>query len=245
MKTYLIALFIAVFAISGIAQIKDEKSKDSKSEVKTETALLDLANATLKAHGGDSLKSMKSLTIIGSVDVTPSTFQQKIPATFVTIFAGNKYRFELNNPFQPIKQIFDGKQTFSNVQNGFELPPVNLIGFPVIQRIGDQGFVISGLADDKEFKKGFRITSPEGYYTDFYIDKKTGQVKSFNSSYVINGNNVTTSVEIDKMRTVDGVTIPEKYAQRFDLGQMTVYAEFKAKEIVVNKEIADEIFTLK
>ena len=207
--------------------------------------MLELANATLKAHGGDNFKNMKSLTIIGSVDVTPSNFPQKIPATFVTIFAGDKYRFELNNPFQPIKQIFDGKQTFSNVQNGFELPPVNRLGFPVIQRIGDKDFVISGLPDDKEFKKGFRITSPEGYYTDFYIDKKTGQVKSYNSSYVINGNNVTTSVEIDKYRTVDNVVIPEKYAQRFDLGQFTVYADFKAKEIVVNKELADDIFVLK
>lgn len=240
MKKYLIALFIAVFALSGIAQ-----TKESKIEVKTETALLDLANATLKAHGGDSLKKVKSLMIIGSVDVTPSTFPQKIPANFVMIFTGDKYRFELNNPFQPIKQIFDGNQTLSTVQNGFELPPVNRLGFPIIQKIGDKDFIISGLADDKEFKKGFRITSPEGYYTDFYIDKKTGQIKSFNSSYVINGNNVTTSAEIDKMRVVDGITIPEKYAQRFDLGQMTVYAEFKAKEIIVNKEIADEIFTLK
>jgi hypothetical protein len=246
MKKYLVALFIAVFAISGVAQTKsDDKNKDSKVEAKTENALLELANATLKAHGGDSFKNMKSLTIIGSVDVTPSNFPQKIPATFVTIFAGDKYRFELNNPFQPIKQVFDGKETFSNVQGGFELPPVNRLGFPVIQKIGDKDFAVSGLADDKEFKKGFRITSPEGYYTDFYIDKKTGLVKSYNSSYVINGNNVTTSVEIDKMRTVDGVVIPERYAQRFDLGQLTVYADFKAKEIVVNKEIADDIFILK
>jgi hypothetical protein len=187
---------------------------------------------------------MKTLSIIGSVDITPSTFPQKIPATFVTIFADDRYRFELNNPFQPIKQIFDGTQTFSNAPGGFQLPPVNRLGFPVIQRIGDLNFVISGLADDKEFKNGFRITSPEGFYTDFLVDKKTGYVKSYNSSYVINGNNVTTSVEIDKMRTVDGVVIPEKYAQRFDMGQLTVYAEFKAKDIFVNKEVKDDVFTM-
>lgn len=109
MKKYLIAILIAVFAMAGIAQKKDDKNKVSKVEANAEKVLIELANATLKAHGGDSFKNMKSLTIIGSVDVTPSTFQQKIPATFVTIFAGDKYRFELNNPFQPIKQIFDGK----------------------------------------------------------------------------------------------------------------------------------------
>ncbi len=245
MKKYLIAVLIAIFAIAGIAQTKDDKNKVSKVEAKAETILNELANATLKAHGGDSFKNMKSLTIIGSVDVTPSTFQQKIPATFVTIFAGDKYRFELNNPFQPIKQIFDGEQTFSNIQGGFNLPPVNRLGFPVIQKIGDKDFVISALPDDKEYKKGFRITSPEGYYTDFILDKKTGQVKSYTSSYIINGNNVTTSAEIDKMKTVDGIVIPERYAQRFDLGQLTVYADFKAKDIVVNKEIADDIFTMK
>ncbi len=244
MKKYLIAVLMAIFAVSGIAQTKDDKSKVSKVEANAEKVLNELADATLKAHGGDSFKNMKSLTIIGSVDVTPSTFQQKIPATFVTIFAGDKYRFELNNPFQPIKQIFDGEQTFSNVQGGFNLPPVNRLGFPVIQKIGDKDFIISALPNDKEYKKGFRITSPEGYYTDFILDKKTGQVKSYNSSYIINGNNVTTSVEIDKMKTVDGIVIPERYAQRFDLGQLTVYADFKAKEIVVNKEIADDIFTM-
>ncbi len=244
MKKYLLALFIAFFAISGIAQTSNNKNKDSKTEVKAENALMELANGTLKAHGGDSFKKMKSLTVIGSVDVTPSNFPQKIPATFITIFAGDKYRFELNNPFQPIKQIFDGQRTFSNVQGGFELPPVNRLGLPMIQRIGDPGFIVSGLANDKDFKRGFRITSPEGYYTDFIIDRKNGQVKSYNSSYIVNGSNVTTSVEIDKMKTVEGVIIPERYAQRFDLGQLTVYAEFKAKEIAVNREIADDVFVM-
>jgi hypothetical protein len=55
---------------------------------------------------------------------------------------------------------------------------------------------------------------------------------------------ITTSVVIDKYRIVDGVTVPEKYSQRFDLGQMTAYADFKAKEILINSPVADDVFTI-
>jgi len=43
---------------------------------------------------------------------------------------------------------------------------------------------------------------------------------------------------------VEGVKIPEKYAQRFDMGQFTVYADFKAKEILVNSKVADDVFLI-
>ncbi len=88
------------------------------------------------------------------------------------------------------------------------------------------------------------MTSPEGYYTDFYLDEKTHQIKGFDSSYDINGRKVTTSVEIDKCRVVEGVLVPERYAQRFDTEQLTVYANFKAKEILVNSAIEDGVFSV-
>ena len=103
--------------------------------------------------------------------------------------------------------------------------------------VGIEGFIVVPLRDKLKSKKGFRVTSPEGYYTDFIVDDKTNLVKSYESSYSINGRDVTTSVEIDKTRNVDGVFIPEKYAQRFDLGALTVYSEFKAKEILVNSKV--------
>ena len=88
------------------------------------------------------------------------------------------------------------------------------------------------------------MTAPEGFFTDFYVDEKTGQIKGYEASYDISGRNVTTSVEIDKLRTVDGVLLPERYAQRFDTEQMTVYADFKAKDISINSAVADDVFTL-
>jgi hypothetical protein len=73
---------------------------------------------------------------------------------------------------------------------------------------------------------------------------KTGQVKGYEASYEFNGRTITTSVEIDKVREVEGVKVPEKYAQRFETGNLTVYANFKAKEIQVNSVVADDVFVM-
>ncbi len=58
------------------------------------------------------------------------------------------------------------------------------------------------------------------------------------------GRTITTSVEINKVRDVDGVKVPERYAQRFETGQLTIYADFKAKEILANSAVADKIFAI-
>lgn len=202
-----------------------------------------LAKLALEAHGGEKLKKMKSLVVRGSVDITTSAFNQAIPATFVMVLAGEKYRLELMNPFQPIKQVFDGVNTSTTVQGGMTLPPINRLGLPVLPMIGVPGFIITPLPEGKKKKKGFRMTSPEGLYTDFYLDEKTNQIKGYDSSYDINGRMVTTSVEVDKMRLVDGVLVPERYAQRFDTEQVTIYADFKVKEVLVNSELADDVFS--
>jgi hypothetical protein len=202
----------------------------------------DLVKLAVEAHGGDKFRKMKTLSLIGTVDVTASSMPQPIPASFVMIFAGDRYRVEINNPFQPIKQVFDGAHTTSSVANGFTLPPFNRVGFPVLQRAGDAGFAITSLPDDKKKKRGFRITSPEGYVTDFYLDEKTNQVKSYESTYDVNGRNVNTIAEVDKIRLVDGVLIPEKYVQRFTIGDLVIFANFNAKQITVNQEVANDVF---
>jgi len=203
-----------------------------------------LAKLALEAHGGTKLKAMKTLVIRGSVDVTSSVIAQAIPATFVTIFSNEKYRFEIDNPFQPLKQVFDGIQTSTSIQGGFTLPPINRLGFPLLPRIGDASFIITSLPEGKKKRKGFRMTSPEGYFTDFYLDEKTNQVKGYDSTYQMGGRTITTSVEIDKMKIIDGITVPERYVQRFDMERMTVYADFRAKEILINSAVADDVFSL-
>lgn len=243
-----VILFLTVFAVFNVYAQKNEPKKPVETikagaKNSNETAL-EFAKAALEAHGGEKYKKMKTLIVRGSSDITTSAMPQAIPATFVQIFAGDKYRMEINNPFAPFKQVFDGKQTSSSVRGGFTLPPLNRLGMPLLPKVGETGYIVTALPDDKKKKKGFRITSPEGYFTDFYLDEKTNQVKSFDSSYDVNGTTVTTSVEIDKYKTVEGIVIPEKYAQRFDMGQITAYSDFKAKEILVNTEVSDDVFTI-
>lgn len=247
MKRIWIAIFVMCLGtIGGFAQSEKGSKVPAVKDVATTdfSAEVEMAKLTLAAHGGDKLKAMKTLVVKGSVDVTTSAIAQTIPATFITIFAGEKYRIEIANPFQPLKQVFDGTQTSSTIRGGFTLPPINRLGFPLLPHLGEQGFVITALPETKKKKKGFRMTSPEGFYTDFYLDELTNQIKGYDSSYEMGGRTVTTSVEIDKYRVVDGITVPEKYAQRFDTEQLTIYANFKAKEILINSVVTDSIFSL-
>ena len=241
-------MLIFVFAISAFAQ-KDDKAKQTVKETTTAAVTisktstpLELAKAALAAHGGDKFKNMKTLIVRGTAEVSGSP-TQVISATFAMILSGEKYRLEVNNPIQSFKQIYDGEQTYSSSPS-LTLPPLNRLGLPLLPKIEEKGYTVAALSD-KSKKFGFRITSPEGFYTDFFLDEKTAQVKSYESSYDYNGRNITTSVEIDKVRDVEGVIIPERYAQRFELGQLTMYSDFKAKEILVNTAVADNVFTMK
>src|SRR5688572_19315504 len=154
-------LFVIVFVtLFFIAITIGQSPMASNGKFDAEIALAKLA---LAAHGGEKLRSMKTLIVRGSVDVTTSAFNQAIPATFIVIFAKEKYRFEIMNPFQPIKQVFDGVNTSTTIQGGMTLPPITRLGFPLLPMVGQPGFVITPLPEAKK-KKGFRMTSPEGYY---------------------------------------------------------------------------------
>lgn len=198
------------------------------------------AKTALAAHGGDKLRLMRSLVIRGSADITP-TPSQVIPASFVFALAGERYLFELNNPIQPLKQVFDGHRQHSS---GYQLPPMNSLAFPLLQKVGESGYPITAVGDGKKKRKGFRITTPDGFFTDFFVDEKTGQIKAYESAYEVMGRSVTTSVEIDEMAVVEGVTVPKRYSQRFDLGPFTAYATFRAKEILVDQPVADGLFAI-
>ncbi len=244
MRKFGVLLVIFIFAVSAFGQ-KEQVTKDKDKKIDAEIKIvlpLDLAKAAQAAHGGDKFKNMKTLVVRGTANVSGSP-TTTFPATFATIFSGDKYRYEIANPVQPFKQIYDGQQTVSSVPN-FTLPPINRLGLALLQRMDEKDYIVAALPEKSKKKVGFRITSPEGYYTDFFVDGKTGQIKSYEASYDFNGRNVTTSVEIDTVKEVDGIKIPEKYAQRFELGFATIYADFKAKEILVNSEVADDVFSM-
>ncbi len=201
----------------------------------------EIAKAAFAAHGGEKLKKLQSLMLKGSVDVT--AFNQSMPGVFSTAFSGDKYFFEIVSPMQTLKQVFDGKETYSSIQ-GFSLPPVTSLGFPLLPRVGEKGFIISAL-DAKKKQRGFRITTPEGFFTDFFVDGKTNQIKGYESAYDVGGRTVTTSVEVKAFEVIEGITVPKNYSQRFDLGTMTAYANFKTKTIQINPTIEASAFSLK
>ena len=201
----------------------------------------DIAKATLSAHGGDKLKKLTSLVMKGSVDL--NVFNQTMPGAFSTAISGEKYFFEITSAVQRLKQVFDGRETYSSIQ-GFSLPPVTSLGFPLLPRVGDKGYAITAL-DSKKKKRGFRITTPEGFYTDFIVDEKTSQIKGYESAYDVGGRIVTTSVEVKAYELVDGISVPKNYSQRFDLGTMTAYATFKTRTIQINPPIEDAAFALR
>lgn len=202
----------------------------------------DIAGAAVAAHGGDKLRQVKTVVVKGSVDLNVSN--QILPGAFSTAVSGDKYYFELTSAIHSMKQISDGVRTYSSIP-GFMLPPLTSVGFPVLGRNGTEGYVVTAYGGLKKKKKGFRVTSPDGFYTDFSVDEKTGQIKGFESAYEVGGRVVTTSAEIDEVMIVDGITIPKRYSQRFDLGgQVSVYASFKAKEILVNSDVADSAFKI-
>lgn len=235
-------LLISLFAITSFSQT----GSAVKQAVPEKTAAgsltpMDWAKTALAAHGGDKLKKMRSLVMKGSVDL--SVFGQPMPGAFSTAISGDKYYFEINSAVQQLKQIFDGRETFSSIQ-GFSLPPLTSLGFPLIPKVGDEGYLVSALSATNKKRKGFRVTTPEGFYTDFYVDEKSGQLKGYDSSFESGGRVVTTSVEIDEFQTVDGIVVPKKYSQRFDLGSMTAYANFKTKEVLINSTIEDAAFAI-
>lgn len=248
MKNITILSLLLVFALNVSAQTdknkkSGEKNKPATSQISKTASPLELAKAALLAHGGDKFKQMKTLIVRGTADVSGSP-TMTFPAPFVMTYAGDRYRLEITTPFLQFKQIYDGQQTYSSTAD-VSLPPINRLGLPLLPKIDEKDFTVSALPEKSKKKTGFRITSPEGYYTDFFVDEKTGQIKGYEASYEVNGRTITTAVEIDKLREVEGIKVPERYAQRFETGNVTIYSDFKAKEILVNTPIADDVFVMK
>jgi hypothetical protein len=246
MKTNLQVLIALVFCVSTISAQSSSGPAVTKPAIDTKAAnaaAAELAKEAFAAHGGDKFRAVKTLVLRGSVDLTSTAFNQAIPSAFSMAIAGDKYRIELANPIQSFKQTFDGAQTYTSIPAGFSLPPINRLGLPLLQRVGEAGFTVTSLPDDAKKKLGFRVTAPDGYFTDFFIDEKTKQIKSYEAMYEFSGRMFTTSVEVGKYREVAGVWVPEKYSQRFDLGQLTVYGDFKTKDILINTELAPDVFT--
>lgn len=244
MKSFIVFAITILVSTGVFAQPANSPKNVPVDKVSTDASSnspADVAKAVLAAHGGEKLKKMQTFLVKGSVDVS---FQgQALPGAFSTAVSGEKYYFEIITAMQQLKQVYDGRETSSSLQ-GFELPPVTSLGFPLLAKIGDKAFAIAALPDNAKKRKGFRMTTPEGFYTDFVVDEKTNQIKSYEAKWMTGSQTISTSVEIDEFMTVDGIAVPKKYSQRFDLGPITAYANFKAKDIKINSTIEDSAFSI-
>lgn len=217
-------------------------STPAKVVITAQSTPLELAKAAQAAHGGDKFKSLKSILIRGTADISAPGSTQTMSTTFFVVTAGDMSRFELNNPMAPITQIFDG----TNLYNSFrqvQIPPMSRLTISLLQKIEDRGYTVSALPDRKK-KRAFRVLTPDGYATDFYIDTTTGLVESIESKFTVDGREISTSIAQDKYRSVDGLMVPEKFSQRMDFGGMSFYASFKAKDVLVNSELPENTFVI-
>jgi hypothetical protein len=251
-KAVLIFCFAALSVLTLSAQDKGkDKAKSGPNapaatatvSLKADATPLELAKAAVAAHGGDKFKHVKSITQYGSVELTAPGSAQSLPASYKIVTAGEKTRFEISSPILNLLQIYDGENLYTSMGGG-EIPNLSKISLLLLAHIEQNGYKLAALPDKKK-RRAFRVTTPENYVVDFYLDPKTAQVTGYDVKFIIRDREVTTAVEFDKFRDVEGVILPEKFSQRLEFGTITSYANFKAKEIFVNKEIADDVFVVK
>ena len=240
MKRIFVLLCLSALAFGSVFAQKTPETKNAQNKA---AEPLEMAKASLAAHGGDKFKNLKNIFMKGTTDISASP-TQTLPAGFVIIYEGEKYSFDIQAPpMFNFKQVYDGQETYSSMR-GMSLPPLNRLGFPMLIKIEEKGYTVSALPDKLKKKHGFRVTSPDGYYTDFITDEKTNLVKEYEASYDFNGGQVTTSVAIDQYKEISGVLINEKFSQRLEMGQLSYYSNFKAKEILLDTKLPDNAFSL-
>ena len=250
MKKYLptLVIFLSLVAVATAQQSSAAKPNGSQNPntntiyapaITANSTPLELARAALAAQGGDKFKNLKSMTLMGSVDLYPPNSAQSIPGKFAMVTAGDRVRIDVDaRPIFAFKQIYDGQQSYSSIP-GVQMPPASKFGLPVLAKFDQPGYTVSGLADNKKLR-GFRVVDGEGNTTDFYLDPATGRV----IRYLIPYNGYTFGTENSKLREVEGVLIPFSFSQKLETAQGAFFAEYKVKDVKLNQPIGDDVFTI-
>jgi len=200
---------------------------------------LELARAALAAQGGDKFKNLKSMMLIGTVDLYAPNSAQSIPGKFAMVTAGERVRIDIDaRPIVSFKQIYDGQQSYSSMP-GVQLPPASKFGLPVLAKFDQPGYTVSALPDKKKLR-GFRIVDAEGNTTDFFIDASTARVMQYLTPY----NGFVFGTENSKFKEVDGILVPFNFSQRLEMTQGAFFAEYKVKEVKINQPVGDDVFVI-
>lgn len=244
--SFFLLSFVTISAQQSGSQPNPNKT-DNKSDGKTTAAKTvnitpamkadELAKIAVEILGGDKFKSMKTLIVVGSVNLYAPNSTQSIPGSFVITNSGVKHRMEVKS-LQSFTFIYDGEQMYSSMQR-VRLPPQTKFGLSALQHLGETGYVL-GEVPDKKKMRAFSLTDPEGNMTKYFVDPKTGRIKGFDIPY----GNYTYGSEIDEYKEYDGILVPTKFVQRLDTQMGAFYAEFKAKEVKINSQIEDTVFAI-
>lgn len=200
---------------------------------------MELARAAYLAQGGEKFKNLKSMVLIGSVNLYAPNSTQSLPGQFVIVTAGERVHIEVNAGVIAFKQIFDGHNSYSSLPNVPPLPPPSKFGLPVLAKFDQPGYKVSALPDTKK-QRGFRIADAEGNATDFYIDPATARVFTYTTQL----NGYTFSTENKKMKEVEGVLVPYSFSQRLEMQQGAGFAEYTVKDVKLNQPIGEDVFTI-
>ena len=202
------------------------------------TSPADLARAALAAQGGTKFRNLQSLTLLGAVDLYSPNSTQALVGKFAIVTAGDRLRQDIQSQFFNFQQIYDGQQLYSSMR-GFSFPPPTEFGLGLLNKVDQTGYTVTALPDKKK-QRAFRITSPQGNATDFYVDMATGRVMHYSYDY----NGVSFATEHKSLKEVDGVLVPFNFSQKIGTPQGDFYAEFKVKESKVNQPIGDDVFII-
>jgi|GEM_PF-2976254 len=197
----------------------------------------ELAQIAFDVLGGEKFKNVKSLVLIGTLSLYAPNSTQSFGGSFVMANAGVKSRLEVKS-IQSFTQIHDGQQTWNSFQ-GVDIPPTSKFGLVAFQHFGESGFTVSALPD-KNKMRAFSFSDAEGNTTNFYLDSKTGRIKSYEIPY----NGYTFGADVDELKEYEGVLVPTKFVQRLDTPYGAFYAEFKTKEVKINTEVPASWFEI-
>jgi hypothetical protein len=204
-----------------------------------ESTPMDLAKAAFTAQGGEKFRSVQNIMLRGSASLYAPNSSQSIPGSFSLITANDKLRVEIDaRPVFVFKQIYDGQQSYTSMP-GVELPPLSKFGMGVLSKFDQPGYKVSAIPNKKKLR-GFRISDPEGYTTDFYIDATNGRVMEFSLTY----NNYTFGTANDKFKEFEGVLVATNFSQRFEMAQGAFFAEYNVKEVKFNQTLGEDIFAI-
>ena len=207
--------------------------------ITSESTPMDLAKAAFTAQGGEKFRAVQNMMLRGSVSLYPPNSPQSIPGSFSIVTANDKLRMEIDaRPVIVFKQIYNGEQSYSSMPN-VEVPPLSKFGLGVLSKYDQPGYKVSTIPNKKKLR-GFRISDPEGYTTDFYIDATNGRVMEFFLMY----GGYTFGTANNKFKEVDGVLIPFSFSQRFEMPQGAFFAEYNVKEVKLNQALGDDAFAI-